>query len=102
GASLGSESLLDAFKKPLLACTSAVRLLVIPILTFFVLRLLTQDTVLLMTNLIIAGSPSAVLCTVVAVQCGRDAVFSSEGVQHATICSMLTLPLLIQVFSHFV
>lgn len=102
GASLGSESLLDAFKKPLLACTSAVRLLVIPILTFFVLRLLTQDTTLLMTNLIIAGSPSAVLCTVVAVQYGRDAVFSSEGVQHATICSMLTLPLLIQVFSHFV
>jgi predicted permease len=102
GASLGSVSLLDAFKKPLLACTSAVRLLIIPALTFFVLRLLTQDTTLLMTNLIIAGSPSAVLCSVIAVQYGRDAVFSSEGVQHSTICSMLTLPLLIQVFSHFV
>lgn len=102
GASLGSESLLDAFKKPLLACTSAVRLLLIPFLTFFVLRLLTDDPVLLMTNLIIAGSPSAVLCTVVAVQYGRDAVFSSEGVQLSTICSMLTLPLLIQVFSRFV
>ena len=94
--------LLDAFKKPLLACTSAVRLLIVPALTFFVLRLLTQDTTLLMTNLIIAGSPSAVLCSVIAVQYGRDAVFSSEGVQHSTICSMLTLPLLIQVFSHFV
>ncbi len=108
GASLGSVSLLDAFKKPLLACTSAVRLLIVPALTYFVLRLLTQDTTLLMTNLIIvtnliiAGSPSAVLCSVIAVQYGRDAVFSSEGVQHSTICSMLTLPLLIQVFSHFV
>lgn len=102
GASLGSVSLLDAFKKPLLACTSAVRLLIIPALTFFVLRLLTQDTALLMTNLIIAGSPSAVLCSVIAIQYGRDAVFTSEGVQHSTICSMVTLPLLIQVFSHFV
>ena len=67
GASLGSVSLLDAFEKPLLACTSAVRLLIVPALTYFVLRLLTQDTTLLMTNLIIAGSPSAVLCSVIAV-----------------------------------
>ena len=99
GASLGSVSLLDAFKKPLLAFTSAVRLLLIPALTFFVLRLLTDDTALLMTNVIIAGAPSAVLCSVLAIQYGRDAVFSSEGVQHSTVCSMLTLPLIIQVFS---
>ena len=101
GASLGSVSLLDAFRKPLLAYTSAVRLLLAPILTFFVLRLLTDNTELLMTNLIIAGSPSAVLCSVLAIQYGRDEIFSSEGVQHSTICSMLTLPLLIQVFSRF-
>ena len=99
GASLGSVSLLDAFKKPLLAFTSAVRLLLIPALTFFVLRLLTDDTALLMTNVIIAGAPSAVLCSVLAIQYGRDAVFSSEGVQHSTVCSMLTLPLIIQLFS---
>ena len=101
GASLGSVSLLDAFRKPLLAYTSAVRLLLAPILTFFVLRLLTDNTELLMTDLIIAGSPSAVLCSVLAIQYGRDEIFSSEGVQHSTICSMLTLPLLIQVFSRF-
>ena len=102
GASLGSVSLLDAFRKPLLAYTSAVRLLLVPALTFFVLRLLTGNTELLMTNVIIAGSPSAVLCSILAIQYGRDGVFASEGVQHSTVCSMLTLPLLIQVFSHFV
>ena len=99
GASLGSVSLLDAFKKPLLAFTSAVRLLLIPALTFFVLRLLTDDTALLMTNVIIAGAPSAVLCSILAIQYGRDGVFSSEGVQHSTVFSMLTLPLVIAVFS---
>ena len=99
GASLGSVSLLDAFKKPLLACTSAVRLLLIPALTFFVLRPLTSDTALLMTNVIIAGAPSAVLCSILAIQYGRDGVFSSEGVQHSTVFSMLTLPLVIAVFS---
>ena len=102
GASLGSVSLLDAFRKPLLAYTSAVRLLLVPALTFFVLRPLTDDPALLMTNVIIAGSPSAVLCSVLAIQYNRDGVFSSEGVQHSTVCSMLTLPLLIRVFSQFV
>ena len=102
GASLGSVSLLDAFRKPILAFTSAVRLLIIPALTFLVCRPLTEDTALLMTNLIIAGSPSAVLCSILAIQYGYDGVFSSEGVQHSTVCSMVTLPLLIQVFSRLI
>ena len=102
GASLGSVSLLDAFRKPILAFTSAVRLLIIPALTFLVCRPLTEDTALLMTNLIIAGSPSAVLCSILAIQYGHDGVFSSEGVQHSTVCSMVTLPLLIQVFSRLI
>lgn len=102
GASLGSVSLLDAFRKPIFVFTSAVRLLLIPALSFFVLRPLTDDTALLMTNVIVAGAPSAVLCSVLAIQYGRDGVFSSEGVQHSTVCSMLTLPLIISVFSRLV
>ena len=63
GASLGSVSLLDAFRKPKLAVLSAVRLLLIPVLTWMICRFLT------------------------------------EAVQHSTICSIVTIPLLIQIFS---
>ena len=99
GASLGSVSLLDAFRNPKLAILSAVRLILIPILTWVICRLLTDDPVLLMTCMIIAASPSAVIVSVIAIQYGRDGVFASEAVQHSTICSIVTIPLLIQLFS---
>ena len=99
GASLGSVSLLDAFHNPKLAILSAVRLILIPILTWVICRFLTDDPVLLMTCMIIAASPSAVIVSVIAIQYGRDGVFASEAVQHSTICSIVTIPLLIQIFS---
>ena len=99
GASLGSVSLLDAFRNPKLAILSAVRLILIPILTWVICRFLTDDPVLLMTCMIIAASPSAVIVSVIAIQYGRDGVFPSEAVQHSTICSIVTIPLLIQLFS---
>ncbi len=100
GASLGSVSLFDAFRNPKFIFVSAVRLVLIPVITWFICRFLTADNVLLMTCTIIAAAPSAVLVSVLAIQYGRDAVFSSEGVQHSTICSMITIPLLIQFLSH--
>ena len=99
GLSLGSVSLLDAFRNRHLALLSAVKLLLIPLITWIVCRFLTADTVLLMTCMIIAASPSAVIVSVLGIQYGQDAVFSSEAVQHSTICSLITIPILIRVLS---
>ena len=101
GSSLGSVSLLDAFRNRHLALLSAVRLLLIPAVTWLVCRLITSDSVLLMTCMIIAASPSAVIVSVLAIQYGQDGVFGSEAVQHSTICSLITIPLLIRFFSMF-
>ena len=95
GASLGSVSLLDAFKNGRLYLVSAVRLLLIPVVTWALLRLFVHDSELLMTMTIIAACPSAVLVTVLSVQYGRDSVFSAEGTLQNTALSMLTIPLLV-------
>ena len=95
GASLGTVSLLDAFKNGRLYLASAVRLLLIPVLTWVLLRFFITDPELLMTMVIIAASPSAVLITVLSVQYGRDAVFSAEGTLQNTALSMVTIPLLV-------
>ncbi len=95
GASLGTVSLLDAFKNGKLYLASAVRLLLIPVLTWLVLRLLTDDPVLLMTSTIVAASPAAVIITVMANQYDRDAVYTAEGTLQSTALSMLTIPLLV-------
>lgn len=102
GTSLGSVSLLDAFKNTKFALLSAVRLILIPSLTWLICRYLTNDSVLLMTCVITAAAPSAVIVSILAIQYGGDGVFSSEGVQHSTICSIITMPILIHVFSNLI
>ena len=95
GASLGSVSLLDAFKNGKLYLASAVRLLLIPVLTWLICRFLTNDPVLLLTMVIVAACPSAVVVTVLCVQYGRDSVYTAEGTLQNTVFSMLTIPLIV-------
>ncbi len=101
GASLGSVSLLEAFRNGKLAFVSLIRLIVIPVLVWVICRFLTDDTVLLMTCMIISAAPSAVMVTILSIQYGKDGTFCSEGVLHTTVCSMVTVPVLIAVLSHF-
>lgn len=95
GSSLGTVSLLDAFRNGKLYLASAARLLLIPLITWLVCRMLTTDPVLLMTTTIIAACPSAIIITVLSIQYGRDAVFTAEGTLQSTALSMLTIPLLV-------
>lgn len=96
GASLGSVSLLDAFKIKNwdLYLMSFLRLIVSPLLVLAVCRLLTDDPVLLFTSVVIGASPSAVIISVLTMQYGKDGIYSSEGVLHSTVLSMLTIPLM--------
>lgn len=99
GSSLGSVSLLAAFKDWRMYLASFFRLIVAPLLAFFVCRLLTSDPVLLTTAVVIAASPSAVIVSVLTIQYGRDAIFTSEGILHSTVLSMLTIPLIVYLLA---
>ena len=95
GSSLGGVSLLDAFKEKSLYFVSLVRLVLVPLLTLPVLRLITADPVLLGAMVIIAGCPSGIVVTVLAIQYGRDAEYTSKGILLDTVLSMVTLPALV-------
>lgn len=95
GSSLGRVSLLDAFKEKSLYFVSLVRLVLVPLLTLPVLRLITADPVLLGAMVIIAGCPSGIVVTVLAIQYGRDAEYTSKGILLNTVLSMVTLPTLV-------
>ena len=92
GSSLGSVSLLDAFKNWKLYILAVVRLVICPLLVWLLLGLVTEDMVLRVTSTIIAASPSGVVVSVLAIQYDKDAVFSSEGVLLTTVFSMLSIP----------
>ena len=95
GSSLGKVSLFDTFKEKSLYFVSLVRLVVVPLLTLPVLKLVSADPVLLGAMVIIAGCPSAVMVTVLAIQYGRDAEFTSKGILLDTVFSIFTLPALV-------
>lgn len=95
GSSLGRVSLLEVFKEKSLYFMSLVRLVITPLLTMPLLKLVTTDPILLGAMLIIAGCPSAVLVTVLAIQYGLDAEFTSKGILLDTVLSMITLPALV-------
>ena len=97
GSSLGSVSLLDAFKKGKLYLMCVLRLLLCPLLVWLLAGLMTDDLMLRVTATIIAAAPSGVVVSVLAIQYDRDAVFTSEGVLLSTVFSMLTIPLIVSV-----
>ena len=94
GATLGRVQLLDAFKEKRVYLVCLFRLIVAPVLAWFLLGFVTSDSVLLATCIIIAGCPSGIICTVLALQYGHNAELSSKGVLASTTLSMLVLPLI--------
>ena len=97
GSSLGSVSLLDAFKKGKLYLMCVIRLLLCPLLVWLLAGLMTEDLMLRVTATIIAAAPSGVVVSVLAIQYDRDAVFPSEGILLSTVFSMLTIPLIVSI-----
>jgi len=95
GSSLGAVSLLDAFKNGKLYIMSLLRLIVCPLLVWLLAGLITSDPELLVSAVIIAASPSAVIVSVLTIQYDRDAVFTSEGILLSTVLSMVTIPLIV-------
>lgn len=95
GASLSTVSLLDAFKNWRFYLSSFFKLLLAPLFVWLVCGLLTKDPVLLATAAIIAAAPSGVLVSVLTIKYGGDYIFTSEGILHSTVLSMLTIPVLV-------
>lgn len=92
GSSLGSVSLLDSFKDWRLYISSALRLVVSPLIVWLIVRQLTSDPVLLTSVVVLAASPSGIIVTMLAIQYGRDPVYTSKGVLLSTVLSMATIP----------
>ena len=97
GLSLGSVSLKEALLQPRLYGISLVRLIICPLAVWLVLRLFITNPVILGTIVILSACPSAIICTILGIQYGRDGVESSEAIFISTMLSMITIPLLISV-----
>ncbi len=97
GITLGNVPIKDAFVHPRLYALSFVRLIVCPLVVWLVMRMFITNPVILGTIVIIYACPSAVMCTILGIENGRDGIESSEAIFLSTVLSMLTIPLLVQI-----
>lgn len=92
GTSLGGVALNKVFTNWRVYVLSFVRLIVAPILTWFVFKWFIVDKMLLDILVIIAAAPAAMMLTVFAVTYEKDEVFASQTVFISTVCCAASMP----------
>lgn len=95
GVYLAQTNFFSLFTDPHLYWVSAMRLVVIPLLTVLVLRLMpAQFAVVRSTLVIVAGAPIGSNVAVYAQKLGKDYGYAVKAVCLSTILSLVTMPLL--------
>lgn len=97
GLSLGEVPIKEAFIKPRLYGICFMRLIVCPLIVWFVLHFFITNPVMLGVIIILSACPSAVICSILGIQYGRDGIESSEAVFLCTMLCVITMPLLISI-----
>ena len=97
GTSLGSVSVKKVFSTPKVYAAVAVRLIVVPVVVWAILRLFVPDPMMLGIAVLMAACPCAMIITVFCLQHGKDDVFSSQVIFMSTLLSAATIPALFAV-----
>ena len=93
GSRLGTFSLKDFFGDKRIYVLCLLRLIVMPVFAFIILRIFMADTSLFSKVFILMqGMPAATVTTIVAQTYNSDADFAAKGVMLSTILSLVTLP----------
>ncbi len=96
GATIAQAGLLSALKKPTLWLTSAMRLIVLPLITFGVLIAIFGTAAPMPLNIVFlaAGCPVGTMCTLLAIDYKQDGLYASQLFAVTTLLACITLPLL--------
>ena len=94
GAMIASMSVASTFRDMRMYVISAIRLIVIPCITFFILRPFVSDPLLLGVPVLLSAMPVAANTVFMAQEYGGDIEVASRGVFLSTILCLITLPLL--------
>lgn len=92
GAFLAQCDLRSCFRDKQVYFVTALRLLVLPLITMVIFLLLPLDSTLRNTMLISAAAPVAMVCSMFGQVYGTDYLFSTRAVAVSTILSAITIP----------
>ena len=95
GMSLGNVPIKDAVLQPKMYIVSFMRLIVAPLAAWLILRMFITNPQTLGIIILLELTPSAVICTMLGLENGRDGVESSSGIFISTVLSVVTIPLML-------
>ena len=72
---------------------SFLKLLVLPVITFLVLRFFIRDRILLEISTILSGCPIAGNVSMLCMEYNRDVTLVSRGICISTLLSMISIPI---------
>lgn len=98
GVTIAQTALLSALKKLKVYYISALRLLVIPLLTILLFLPFPFDETVMGVTVAAAACPVATICTMFAISFNKDSLYAGEIFAVSTVLSAGTLPLVMWVF----
>ena len=97
GANLGMSSFSDLYADWRMYILSFVKLILSPVIMFFVCRLFVTNEVFLGVLVVSAAMPVAVLASMLSTEYGTDVRTASRGVFISTLFSLVTIPLMMNI-----
>ncbi|WP_446899407.1 AEC family transporter [Clostridium sp. LBM24168] len=95
GSMLAEMRLKDIFSGSIVYYICFLRLIMAPILSFVILKLINADSLMLQITVVIEAMPVAVLSPILAQRYGSDEKLASKSVFITTIVSMITIPIIV-------
>ena len=97
GATLGNVNFKELVKDRRIYIISAIRLIIVPLLAYFVLKPFVINEVLLLCCVVLAGCPTGMIVTPLSIKYGYDPQYSSRMIASTTILSFITVPILVYI-----
>lgn len=99
GIQLGSSNFRKIIKNKNLLTGSMLKMILVPIVTFFIVSSLPIDDVIKIVIIFGAAFPSAVVVAPLAVTEGKDGTLAAEGIALTTLISVITIPVMAMILS---
>lgn len=99
GASFKTINIKEMLQDVRLLVYTAMKLILLPLAVMLVLKLMLHDIMLLRVCFIVMATPAASLSVILAKQYDMDDSIAAKAVALTTLCSVLTMPLLLQLLN---
>ncbi len=98
GATIAETNILKALKNPRIYYVSLITIMVIPLMTAGLFRMIPMNESSELTVLIAMSAPTAAIGTMLCLNYNKNSIFASEIFAVTTLLSTLTMPLIVHLY----